>query len=97
MVVVGSCRIYDRLKETEHAAAAYCDFLRDGEKRGVAEGDDHGQAYLYLANYYLQKGPQFLDMARDYAQKCIEFPTVTSIQTLKILKKKNLRSVLGGG
>ena len=72
-------RIYDRLKETDHAAAAYCDYIRDSEKRGASEGEEHGQAYLYLANYYLQKGrsPELLEMAREYAQKCVEFPLVS--------------------
>lgn len=70
-------RTYDKLKETDHAAAAYCDYLRDSEKQGTGDGDDsHGQAYLYLANYYLSKGPQYLDMAREYAQKCVEYPSV---------------------
>jgi len=72
-------KTYDKLKETDHAAAAYCDYLRDSEKQGSGEGDEHhGQAYLYLANYYLSKGPQFLDMARDYAQKCVEYPSTLS-------------------
>lgn len=70
-------RTYDKLKETDHAAAAYCDYLRDSEKQGSGEGDEHhGQAYLYLASYYLSKGPQFLDLAREYAQKCVEYPSV---------------------
>nr|SVE75656.1 EOG090X03CE [Daphnia hispanica] len=69
-------KTYDKLKETDHAAAAYCDYLRDSEKQGSGEGDEHhGQAYLYLASYYLSKGPQFLDLAREYAQKCVEYPT----------------------
>ena len=64
------------MKETDHAAAAYCDYLRDSEKQGTNDMEDsHGQAYLYLANYYLNKGPQFLDMAREYAQKCVEYPS----------------------
>ena len=78
-----SRRTYDKLKETDHAAAAYCDYLRDSEKQGSGEGDEHhGQAYLYLANYYLSKGPQFLDMARDYAQKCVEYPSVPTASFL---------------
>lgn len=70
-------RTYDKLKETDHAAAAYCDYLRDSEKQGSNDCDQHhGTAYLYLASYYLSKGPQFLDLAREYAQKCIEYPSV---------------------
>ena len=70
-------RTYDKLKETDHAAAAYCDYLRDSDKQGCGEGDEHhGQAYLYLASYYLSKGAQFLDLAREYAQKCVEYPSV---------------------
>ena len=83
-------RTYDKLKETDHAAAAYCDYLRDSEKQGSSEGDEHhGQAYLYLANYYLSKGPQFLDMARDYAQKCVEYPSVTTTTKYFFRKEKN--------
>ena len=70
-------RTYEKLKETDHAAAAYCDYLRESSSNGTNDMDDsHGQAYLYLANYYLNKGPQCLDTAREYAHKCVEYPSV---------------------
>lgn len=65
-----SCyRLYEKLGEHDHAAAAYTDFVMD-EFRSV-DRTELSNAYLYLTNYHLKR--EQLDHANHFAQKCLQF------------------------
>lgn len=62
-------RLYEKLGEHDHAAAAYTDFVMD-DYRNV-ERSELSHAYIYLTQYHLKK--EQLDQANHYAQKCLQF------------------------
>lgn len=62
-------RLYEKLGEHDHAAAAYTDFVMD-EFRSI-DRTDLSHAYKYLTQYHLKK--EQLDQANHYAQKCLQF------------------------
>lgn len=62
-------RLYEKLGEHDHAAAAYTDFVMD-EFRSV-DRTELSHAYKYLTQYHLKK--EQLDQANHYAQKCLQF------------------------
>lgn len=62
-------RLYEKLGEHDHAAAAYTDFVID-EFRSV-DRTELSHAYKYLTQYHLKK--EQLDQANHYAQKCLQF------------------------
>lgn len=62
-------RLYEKLGEHDHAAAAYTDFVED-EFRNV-DRTELSHAFKYLTQYHLKK--EQLDRANHYAQKCLQF------------------------
>lgn len=63
------CRLYEKLGEHDHAAAAYTDFVMDEFRN--ADRTDLSHAYKYLTQYHLKR--EQLDYANHYAQKCLQF------------------------
>lgn len=63
------CRLYEKLGEHDHAAAAYTDFVMDEFIN--ADRTDLSHAYKYLTQYHLKR--EQLDHANHYAQKCLQF------------------------
>lgn len=70
--------LYERLHESDKAAAAYTDYIKS-----ISNGDDNNpqvnlnqndlaHGYKFLADYHLSKGEYKL--AQTAAQKCIQFP-----------------------
>lgn len=66
---VCNVRLYEKLGEHDHAAAAYTDFVMD-ESRNV-DRTELSHAYKYLTQYHLKR--EQLDQANHYAQKCLQF------------------------
>ncbi|CAB4059246.1 APC8 [Lepeophtheirus salmonis] len=66
-------KLYELIKDTDQAAAAYSQYIENTTDQGVAANDrDHqSKAHRYLAQYYLNNSD--LDEAYHYAQKCAEF------------------------
>lgn len=64
-----SFRLYEKLGEHDHAAAAYTDFVMD-EFRSV-DRTELSHAYKYLTQYHLKR--EQLDLANHFAQKCLQF------------------------
>lgn len=62
-------RLYEKLGEHDHAAAAYTDLVMD-EFRSV-DRTELSHAYKYLTQYHLKR--EQLDRANHYAQKCLQF------------------------
>jgi anaphase-promoting complex subunit 8 len=69
---VSFSRLYDKLSEFNHAAAAFTEYVSDNESR--PDKGEMSQAYKYLANYYIKQSQ--VDEAYQYAQKCLEFEEV---------------------
>lgn len=71
-----SFRLYDKLNETENAAAAFTEYClreEDDIQKDTVKGVDSSEFYnalQYLANYHLKKDE--LDNAYTYAYKCME-------------------------
>lgn len=62
-------RLYEKLGEHDHAAAAYTDFVMDEHIN--ADRTDLSHAYKYLTQYHLKFDQ--LERADHYAQKCLQF------------------------
>lgn len=62
-------RLYEKLGESDQAAAAYIDFVADEFRN--ADRSETSRAYKYLTMYYLKRDQ--LDQASHYAQKCLQF------------------------
>ena len=73
--VIVLLRLYDKLQEQNHAAAAYTEYVTENEAR--ADKGEMSQAYRYLANYYVKRNQ--VDEAYQYAQKCLEFEEVCKV------------------
>lgn len=73
-------RLYDKVNESESAAAAFTEFCLREEDKDVKCFEDQTEFYSalqYLANYHLKKGE--LDDAYTYAYRCLEFEEVSAI------------------
>lgn len=76
-------RLYDKLNETDNAAAAYTEYCLKEEEQRTGVYDDQNEffnAFQYLANYHLQKNQ--LEEAYTYAYKCLEHEEVIMFNTL---------------
>lgn len=66
--------LYDKLKDTENAVKAYKSFVAD--ERSHSDKSQCIQAYLYIANYYLDKDD--LEEATYFAHKILEIDETKS-------------------
>lgn len=83
ILVIFYCRLYDKVNDTESAAAAFTEFCLREEDKNVKCFEDQTEFYnalQYLANYHLKKGE--LDDAYTYAYRCLEFEEVYIIWTI---------------
>ncbi|XP_050396026.1 cell division cycle protein 23 homolog [Patella vulgata] len=71
MALLKLAKLYERLQEDDQAASAYMEYISKMETQGFAKFEEQGQAYKYLANYYLSR--KQWDEAYAAAQKCVEF------------------------
>ncbi|XP_067118265.1 cell division cycle protein 23 homolog [Centruroides vittatus] len=71
IALIKLAKLYEKLGEENEAAAAYTDYIRDAEERGIMDRDEQCHAYRYLANYYLTH--HRLEEAYENAQKCSEY------------------------
>ncbi|KAG1691495.1 Cell division cycle protein 23 [Nymphon striatum] len=71
IALIKLAKLYERLHEEEQAAAAYGDFIKSCEIQGITDGEEQGQAYRYLANYFMHRNR--IDDAYKNAQKCVQF------------------------
>nr|CDS32187.1 cell division cycle protein 23 [Hymenolepis microstoma] len=67
-------RCYERSGNDCEAAAAYTQFIRQCESRGVSNETDLGQAYRFLANYHFRYGHH--SDAVVAINKCLDFPEI---------------------
>lgn len=70
-------RLYDKVNDTESAAAAFTEFCQREDDKDVKCFDDQTEFYnalQYLANFHLKKGE--LDEAYSYAYRCLEWEEV---------------------
>lgn len=79
-VYIVFCRLYDKLDEFNHAAAAFTEYVTENEPR--SDKSEMSQAYKYLANYYVKRNK--VDDAYQYAQKCLEFEEVGVVQQQEV-------------
>lgn len=76
-------RLYDKLNEFNHAAAAFTEYVTENEPH--ADKSEISQAYKYLANYFVKRNQ--VDEAYQYAQKCLEFEEVNTIKLQEVCWK----------
>ncbi|XP_012266699.1 cell division cycle protein 23 homolog [Athalia rosae] len=69
MALIKLAKLYEKLGEHDHAAAAYTEFVMDEQRH--AERTDLSHAYKYLTQYHLKFDQ--LEQANHYAQKCLQF------------------------
>ncbi|VDN97566.1 unnamed protein product [Rodentolepis nana] len=67
-------RCYEKSGNDCEAAAAYTQFIRQCEARGVSNESDLGQAYRFLANYHFRYGHH--SDAVVAINKCLDFPEI---------------------
>ena len=53
--LVRLAKLFDSSNETDQAAEAYAQYLRETEEQGTGDRDDQSGAIRYLAKYYLNQ------------------------------------------
>merc|ERR1719195_215460 len=87
-------KLFDRSNDTDQAAAAYDQYIKDTEEQGINERDDQSGAYRYLANYYLRQ--DMLTEAYEYAMRCTEFADSTEEDKARLREIASKRGAGGG-
>jgi len=67
-------RLYEKTNELDQAAAAYTQYIQETESQGISERDDQGNAFRFMADYYLKR--DMLDEAQEFAMKCTQLNDV---------------------
>lgn len=68
-------RLYERVSDLEQAANAYTEYVNENDD--VPTPDNKQElclAYKYLANFHLKRNQ--IDLAYQYAEKCLNFEEV---------------------
>ncbi|KAK2190637.1 hypothetical protein NP493_72g01031 [Ridgeia piscesae] len=91
LALIKLARLYERLSEEDQAAAAFTEYIVEMENQGMC-GEEHSQAYRYLANYHVKRGQ--LDDAYTAALKCTEF-TETREEGKALLRQISRLRALG--
>lgn len=52
-------KLYERINDSDQAAAAYHQYISDTENQGITDRDQQSKAYRFLAQYFLKRGKEY--------------------------------------